>query len=123
VADPPIAAVGLAVHLRWDVSVDLDLYVTDPAGETFYYGNPGDPFARDARCDAPGARAGGLETVRWTQPTAGSYRVGVDFPETCDGAGEAQYRVLVDVGGRRREVTATARLLERVPDVVEFAVR
>ena len=121
-ADPPVAADGVSVHLAWTAPVDLDLYVTVPGDETFYFGNRGSAFGRDVHCDDGGAAAGGVESVRWTTPVAGRYRVGVDFPERCDAGGEVPYRLLIDVSGVRRQVEGTARHLQRVPNVEEFTV-
>src|SRR5262245_46449840 len=122
--EPPGA--GLTVTLGWGEAVDLDLYVTDPTLETAYYANArtrsGGTFGRDARCAdrAAGAR---VETVVWTDPPPGRYRVGVDFPEGCGGrATEADYRLRIDLAGERRETTGRARLIEREPQVLEFIV-
>jgi hypothetical protein len=121
-AVPPPAAPGLVVTLVWSAPVDLDLYVTTPGGESIYYANPRDAFARDARC-----REGGdgvrREAVRWRTPAPGRYRLGVDFPEACDdGVREAAYRLVVDVNGRREEHTGVARLSVRDPAVAEVDV-
>jgi len=112
---------GLRVTLVWQDAVDLDLYVTMPDGETIYYANPRQAFVRDARCDA--GEAGGREEARWRRPAAGRYRIGVDFPEACDGgATAAAYRIVIDVDGRREERTGTAHVLVREPAVLETVV-
>jgi hypothetical protein len=120
---PPAGDTGLVVRLAWSVSVDLDLYVTTPRGETIYYGNPGPFFVADARCDAAIARPR-VEEVRWRSPAPGRYRVGVDFPETCaDELDAAVYRIVVDLAGRRHaEHTGTVRRLVREPVVLELDV-
>lgn len=109
---------ALTVTLLWDAAVDLDLYVTDPAGETVYYANArsrsGGALERDARC---AGRAGGeqVERTRWTNAPAGRYRVGVDFPEACEEKAppEVPYRLVIDANGRRQEVRGRAKLAER----------
>lgn len=119
-AVPATAARGLVVTLAWSAPVDLDLYVTTPAGETIYYANPRDAFVRDARCADAGPRS---EVVRWRTPAPGRYRLGVDFPEACTGdLREAPYRLVVDLDGGRTEHEGTARLLVREPWVAEVDV-
>jgi hypothetical protein len=130
VASPPAPAPavpatdgeGLVVTLAWGAAADLDLYVTLPGGESLYYANPGQAFVGDARCDT--AAAPRTETARWRNPAPGRYRIGVDFPETCDGAriADVPYRIVVDLRGRRIEHAGTARLLVRDPAAFEVEV-
>ena len=125
-APPSLAAPGLVVTLVWNAPVDLDLYVTDPARETLYYANPrtasGGSLEADQRC--AGRSVGPqVERARWTAPPPGRYRVGVDFPEVCEGRLAAvPFRLVVDEGGRRREQVGTARTRARVLDVLEIDV-
>src|SRR5687767_8083414 len=62
----PVPADGLRVTLLWSEPVDLDLYVTDPARETVYFGNgasrSGGRLERDTRC-AEGRAGPGAEVV------------------------------------------------------------
>ena len=80
---PPDA---LVVRLIFGEGADLDLYVTGPSQETVYYANAeardGGRLDGDERCDAPAPR---VETVLYAEAEAGSYRVGIDFPESCEG--------------------------------------
>jgi hypothetical protein len=118
----PIQPSGLRITLVWEAPVDLDLYVTNPLGETVYYGNPAGAFAGDARCDTP-RDAGRVESAGWRKPRSGRYRVGVDFPERCEGAPDmASYRLVIDRDGRREEHTGVARHLVRDPIVAEVEV-
>ena len=118
---PPDA--GLSVTLGWDAPVDLDLYVTDPSQETFYFANRGEVIEHDTRCaDLPeGAKA---EHASWSVPVAGRYRVGVDFPEACGDTSvdEVAYRLVIAFGTQRETVVSRARRGERVPRVREFEV-
>src|SRR3989442_3685575 len=116
-APPSEPGPGVTVTLLWEAPADLDLYVTDPALETLYFANrrtaAGGALEQDVRCTA-GRHGVQAERARWTAPPAGRYRVGVDFPEACDGrTKEAPFRVQVDVDGRRRESTGGARRTER----------
>jgi uncharacterized protein YfaP (DUF2135 family) len=114
---------GATVTLLWDGPVDLDLYVTDPSLETFYFANRGAAFERDARCadETAGPRS---EVARWSTPPPGRYRVGVDFPEACAGASleTMSYRLVIDVSGQREVILGQARRGQRVPVVREFEV-
>jgi hypothetical protein len=75
---------SLAVRLAFDAEADLDLYVTDSAHETVYFGNSpsgtGGELLADLRCDAPAPR---VESVVFAQRRSGAVRVGVDAPERC----------------------------------------
>jgi hypothetical protein len=101
-APAPEAGV-LRVSLVFGQDADLDLYVTDPARETIYYGNTpsratGGVLEGDLRCDAPAPR---VETVRFEAPRPGRYRIGVDHPERCrPGRAPARFRIVEEGGGR-----------------------
>lgn len=83
---PPPAAGTVRVRLAFSEAADLDLYVTGPTHETVYFANTparsGGELERDLRCDAPAPR---VEVVTFAPAADGAYRVGVDFPEHCDG--------------------------------------
>lgn len=122
----PAGGPGLTVTLAWTAPADLDLYVTEPERESVYYALPrsrhGGMFLGDARC-ADGARQGGEERARWTDPPPGRYRVGVDLPELCAGrARQVPYRLVVEYDGRIETVEGRARLGEREPQAFEFVV-
>lgn len=102
----PVAADAVRVRLVFGAEADLDLYVTGPAHETVYFANDrsadGGRLEADRRCGAPAPR---VETVVFPRAPAGDYRVGVDFPERCEGGlDEAAYRLLVDTPGGSREL-------------------
>lgn len=85
-AAPPAQATpgALVVRLAFGADADLDLYVTDPAQETVYFGNSpsgaGGELLADLRCNAPAPR---VETIVFARRTRGNVRVGVDAPERC----------------------------------------
>jgi hypothetical protein len=124
----PLAAqhgAGVQVSLVWSVPVDLDLYVTDPSLETVYFANPrsqtGGRLQKDVTCDA--GEATRVEQAGWDQPPPGRYRVGVDFIGACKSEiDEAEFRVVVDVGGRLREKTGRLAKERFEPVVLEFDV-
>lgn len=104
-ADGPLAPEGtLRVRLAFEAEVDLDLFVSDPLQETVYFANDrsrsGGELDADARCGMPEPR---VESVSWSAPPSGRYRVGVDFPRRCDGhsGGHAPFAIAVERGGSR----------------------
>ncbi|HSD09547.1 MAG TPA: hypothetical protein VLF14_01070 [Candidatus Binatia bacterium] len=124
------AASGVHVLLLWSAPVDLDLYVTDPSLETVYFANPvsqtGGRLERDVACGTVDGGEEGqpqVEEVRWDSPSRGRYRVGVDFVDACGReTDEAEFRVVTEVSGERRERSGTVRKARFQPIVVEFDV-
>lgn len=113
---PPLPSdEALHVLLAWAAPVDLDLYVTDPAGESLYFGNnPTRARARleaDARCpDVTGGAPTGIEHALLEAPAPGQYRIGVDFLDDCrSGLAAVPFRVVVEMAGDRRSVVGTAQ--------------
>jgi hypothetical protein len=89
---------GLRVLLAFGPAADLDLYVTDPLEETVYFANSpsasGGRLEADLRCDSPGS-GDRIEVVRFADPRAGRYRVGVDHPKGCGGEQPAGFALAV----------------------------
>ncbi|MDG2306897.1 MAG: hypothetical protein P8R42_20080 [Candidatus Binatia bacterium] len=111
----------LRVRLVFGARADLDLFVTDPAQETVYFANSpsrsGGSLVGDVRCGDPEPR---VETVVFPDAGAGRYRVGVDYPKTCDGVDDAAAFVLVVDGEGVSEVrrgTSTPGIFQ--PIVIE----
>ena len=123
-------ATDVRVTLAWSESVDLDLYVTDPAQETVYFANSstgtGGKLERDVTCSGVAAsKPGGMlsESIRWERPPSGRYRVGVDFMDGCgSSADEVTFRVAVDVGGSRKERVGKIAKSRFEPLIIEFDV-
>ncbi len=113
---------GLSVRLAFGADADLDLYVTDPAQETVYFANSptraGGRLDADLRCAAAAPR---VESVSFAAPAPGRYRVGVDFPERCDGTTEpVSFVVEVWTGGEREQRRGSVRPGAFLPIVLEF---
>ena len=131
-AAPPAASSAdtVSVALIWSAPVDLDLYVTDPSQETVYFANPesksGGRLERDVTCESihDADDASPLEELaEWRAPPGGRYRIGVDFSDGCGGAvEEAEFRLVADVHGKRREHLAKVRKVRFEPIVLEFDV-
>jgi len=101
-APAPLAPGALRVRLAFGAGADLDLYVTDPLQETVYFANnpsrAGGRLERDLRCDDSAPR---IETVTFPDPHPGVYRVGVDFPESCERSRDpVAFAVVVEQDGR-----------------------
>lgn len=92
----------LTVELNWEVPVDLDLFLTDPTGETVYFAN------REAKSGVKMGAMNGCEAVVNNQQQSfvesadisaaqkGRYRVSVDFIKDCGNSIlEAEFRVIL----------------------------
>ena len=115
---------GVVVQLAFGEEADLDLYVTDPLLETVYFARhesrTGGQISADVRCDTAGPR---VEEVRFHDPWAGRYRVGVDHPRRCDGASApapAAYAVTAHAEGKTYRAQGTVALLQFEVVVLEF---
>ena len=94
----------LVLRLAFPSTADLDLYVSDPLDETVYYANTpvrsGGALDADRRCEDAAPR---IETVRFTEPLPGRYRVGVDFQHRCaDGGDAVPWAIAIEARGERR---------------------
>ncbi len=115
----------VVVQLAFGGGADLDLYVTGPLEETVYFANTptkiGGRLLQDQRCDHPAPR---VETVVFEEAPPGRYRIGIDFPETCDdGPRETSWHLRVDVTGEVTTRTGTLRLRVFDPIVIEVERR
>jgi hypothetical protein len=85
------------ISLAWDNEADLDLWVTDPAGERIYYGNRSS--ASGGQLDVDDRNGFGPENIFWPEGEApeGTYRVQLDH---YSGPAPSGYRILLIVGER-----------------------
>lgn len=102
------------VTLRWSSLVDLDLAVTDPAGDTVSFTNravaSGGQLDRDANHPCSTATTSPVENVFWPPGEAprGSYRVTVTYRTGCGTEPAQGYELVVRFGGEvARQVNAT----------------
>jgi len=114
----------LVMQLVFTSDADLDIYVTDPQLETVYFANgrakSGGQISEDIKCDADELR---IEEVRFESPLPGRYRVGVDFPKSCNGDNnEAVYIIITTFGERREEANGSVRLQQFKVVAAEFDV-
>jgi len=101
---------ALVVRLAFGAGADLDLYVTDALRETVYFANSpsrsGGRLDRDRTCADAAPR---VETVIFEHPAPGHYRVGVDYPKSCDGHDDpAGYALQVERDGAQEVRTGAA---------------
>lgn len=90
--------------LRWDNAADLDLHVTDPAGEEIWYSSPASTSGGTLDVDANGDCSDDppVENVFWPTGGApnGTYRVTVVYYGACDTSTPANYQVTILVDGQ-----------------------
>lgn len=126
-AQAPAAPAGtLRIRLAFGGEADLDLFVSDPLQETVYFANEraqsGGALEEDRRCGSPPPN---IEVVEWSQPPAGRYRIGIDFPTRCqeDAPKRAPYALAIERGGQRTLHRGVANLGVFVPIVDRFDYR
>jgi hypothetical protein len=127
-ASPIAARNGLEVSLLWNAPVDLDVYLTDPTWETLYFANNptrgGGKIERDTRCVVPPATPPFVERAHVDEVKPGPYRIGVHFIDACGSdVGEASFRLVVDLEGKRFERVGSVRRDEFRVVALEFEVR
>lgn len=90
------------VSVSWDADSDVDLHVTDPAGDEVYYGQPetlsGGTLDLDsnAGCSIDGVNN---ENITWAVAPNGTYTVRLDYFQSCEVA-ETSYVVTVQRMGQ-----------------------
>ncbi len=91
----------LQVELVWEDPVDLDLFLTDPTGETIYFANrvskSGNRMGTESGCkDIEKKKSSYRETAVIQKAKAGRYRVSVDFIKDCGNTSlEAKFGVIL----------------------------
>ena len=94
---------AVQVTLQWNTPVDLDLYVTDPAGDTVSYQNTSVGSGGELDVDARRSCQTTPETVEniiWrANPPRGAYTVRVNYYTACD-EGPASYTATLRRGGQ-----------------------
>jgi len=99
---------NIQITMYWNTGADLDLYVTDPAGETISYShtttNSGGELDHDARGQCNASQENNtIENVFWNNPNppSGAYQVAVHYWGECNShAGPTTATISIAVGGR-----------------------
>lgn len=120
----PVTAEDLEVRLTFSAEADLDLFVTDPAHETVYFGNNpsrgGGVLERDLRCGAAEPRT---EVVILRNATPGLYRVGIEYARSCTfRARNVNYSIEAHVAGREWKAEAEIAPSEFRNRALEFEI-
>jgi len=113
----------MSIYLYYPKSVDLDLFVTDPFDEATYYGNSptshGSRLVKDSICASTDEHA--IEVIEFPNPSIGRYRIGLDFPESCDEqVKEVPYLIVVNRNGIQRNIRGTIKFQHYLLVVDEF---
>jgi uncharacterized protein YfaP (DUF2135 family) len=120
-----VAALGtgdVQVTLIWNSYNDLDLYVTDPAGDTIFWLQPTSPSGGQLDVDANyncirDMTANPVENIFWLAAHApqGDYAVGVKYYQNCPPAPMSEsYTVRVLVDGNVQEFTGTVSTIGQI---------
>src|SRR6185503_13603258 len=90
-----------------NTGADIDMYVTDPSGETISYqhtqSSTGGALDHDARGNCRSEQANNrIENTYWNspQPPRGNYQVELHYWGECGGAGPTLTTLSIAVGGR-----------------------
>lgn len=88
VENAPTEGDKLLVTIQWNSRVDLDLFLTGPAGETIYFGNrkarAGYKMQQESDCKTISASSKPYhETALIPAASVGRYRVSVDYILSC----------------------------------------
>lgn len=95
----------IQITLAWGTGADIDLYVTDPTGQTISYQNRQSSSGGILDHDARGACTNSTDTIEnvyWStpQPPRGTYQVEVHYWGNCNVAGPTPTQVSISVGGQ-----------------------
>jgi hypothetical protein len=94
----------ISFRLTWNGPQDLDLYVTEPSGETIYYGNTSSgtngQLDVDSNYPCSNTSSSPTENVYWPEGQAphGTFTFWADHYSSCDGATNAPFTLRVFEG-------------------------
>lgn len=89
---------AVQVNVNWDSAADVDLYVTDPSGETIFYAHPQSASGGYLDLDSNAGCSSGAsnENIFWLDDApSGEYLVEVDYWSDCGVEGETTWRATV----------------------------
>ena len=111
--EPELGTGDIQVTLRWATTDDLDLSVTDPAGETVAYFNPaissGGQLDVDANAGCAEQDSTPIENIFWPPSEApqGEYSISVNLFARCQGEGSVSFNLTLLVQGTTQTLTGT----------------
>jgi hypothetical protein len=124
--DTSVGTGDVQVTLTWQTNDDIDLYVTDPNGDTVFYNNPivpsGGELDRDNLCS--NMIIGRPENIYWSQGSAprGTYTVAVNYFDPCESEHSVNWTVRVIVQGNVQTFTGTLTQDGETQEVTTFTV-
>jgi hypothetical protein len=124
--DTSVGTGDVQVTLTWQTNDDIDLYVTDPDGETISYQNTwsysGGQLDRDNLCG--NLIIGRPENIFWPEGGApsGTYTVQVNYFGACESAHSVNWTVRVILMGNVQTYTGTLTEEYETQDVTTFTV-
>lgn len=111
---PTLGTGDIQVTLRWATTDDLDLYVTDPAGQVVFYGNPsiasGGQLDVDANAGCGESNQTPIENIFWppSQAPTGAYKIEVNLYSRCNpGNNPIPFEVRLLVRGEVQTLTGS----------------
>ncbi len=116
------------VTLLWQDDIDLDLYVTDPRGETMWYQNPRSSSGgmldvdANAACQSPAMMINPVENIFWPYGGAptGHFVVKVNYYQDCIGRGAGSFKIRLKVDEQTTEYSETVTFVNQTVHVTEF---
>lgn len=107
--EPVLGTGDIQATLTWDSTNDLDLWVTDPAGATIFFGSPNAPSGGqldvDANADCEVQTTRPVENIFW--PTGGAPRgdfvVQVQYYKQCEAGAPIAFHLRLKVDGKVTE--------------------
>jgi uncharacterized protein YfaP (DUF2135 family) len=112
--------------LTWDSTNDLDLWVTDPSGDTIYYRNSlsstGGELDVDANADCLNLTTDPIENIFWDTGEApmGRFEVAVQYFKQCETNAPISYHLRLEVDGEVTEYDNVILAEGQKQDVVTF---
>ena len=111
---PTLGTGDIQVTLRWTTTDDLDLYVTDPAGQTVFYGNrnigSGGQLDVDANAACGSPTTSPIENIFWPVGGApqGDYVIEVDlFTRCANNTSPISFELRILVQGNVQTITGS----------------
>ena len=110
---PELGTGDVQLTLTWESTNDLDLWVTDPAGESIFFDHPsadsGGQLDVDANADCQDLTTHPVENIFWPTGDAplGKYLVEVQYYKQCENPAPIDFHIRMLVDGEVSEFDGT----------------
>lgn len=117
------------VTLIWDSVNDLDLWVTDPAGEIIYYGQKhsasNGELDVDANAGCSQMTASPVENIYWPTGSApeGTYKISVQYFKICQSEVQTPFTVRLLVNGQTQTFDNIASTEKEFTEITTFTMQ